>query len=407
MTTKTRALIAVAVICAVLVPVLAVAQGDAEDLSPAQRYFLRGTELMNNRKLLDAAEQFQLAIDEDPDYVDAYRRLAFVYTEMAKSEEDYFQDALDTYEDLEALLPADDVDVRKNKAFVQAAMGDMDDAIDTYEAILEIAPEDCGVWSQIAIAHKTQADRLKADEGDAAEIQARLDEAVNAFREVTQLCPENVDAYNALGELYYGGGKLTEAAGVYAELLEKDPGNVDISSRLGYLYVQAEDWKSAETVYKTLLEADPSRLNDRALYAKSLENQEKFDQAADQYMMLIDDGDASKKAMYCNLIFLYIKAKNWKKAIDTGMKGISENAPQQSCLTAGWAKGLELRGIEQYRGGQYDAANTSYQEAKLKFQTVQGDPSFGDYATKQIQRLNKLIEQNRLQKEKARQEGGS
>ena len=89
--------------------------GVGEDLTKAQRYYLRGVELMNNLKHLDAVEAFQLAIDEDAKYVDAYRRLALAYTEMAKSDAEYYRDALDTYMDLEALLPPDDVEVRVGK----------------------------------------------------------------------------------------------------------------------------------------------------------------------------------------------------------------------------------------------------------------------------------------------------
>ena len=376
-----------------------------EDLPEAQRYYLRGTELMNNRKLLDAVEQFQLAIDADGEYVDAYRRLAYVYTEMAKTDDEYYQDALDTYEDLAALLPEDEVEVKKNIAFVQAAMGDMEDAIGTYEDVLEITPDDCQVWGAVGLAHKTQGDRLKADGGEEAEVAARLEKAAEAYRSMIKACPDDLQAYNALGELYFSSNNFDAAAKVYADLLAKDPENVDIASKLGFLYYRAEDWTNAAPVYKQLLDVDPSRSNDRGLYAKVLENLEKWDQAADQYMKLIET-DPDKKGMFCNLGFLYIKANNGQKAIESSMKGISENAPQQGCLTAVWAKGLELRGVDLYRAGSYDPAITSYQEAKLKFGTIQGDADFGDYATKQIARLDKLIQQAQAQKEKAKQEGG-
>ena len=137
--------------------------GTQAEPTKAQRYYQRGVEYMNNSRFLDAVEQFQLALDENSDYIDAYRRLAYAYAQMGQTESEYYQDALDTYEDLEAKLPADDVDVRKNIAFVQAAMGDLDDAIATYKEILDITPEDCTIWTQIGDAQKLQADRMKAD----------------------------------------------------------------------------------------------------------------------------------------------------------------------------------------------------------------------------------------------------
>ena len=44
------------------VPVLQAqdATGGQEDLTPARRYYLKGVELMNNSRFLDAVEQFQL-----------------------------------------------------------------------------------------------------------------------------------------------------------------------------------------------------------------------------------------------------------------------------------------------------------------------------------------------------------
>ena len=71
----------------------------------AEEYYRKGVEFMNNSRYLDAVEQFQLAVDENPDLLDAHKKMAYVYTQMAKTEEDYYQDALDKYEDILALVP--------------------------------------------------------------------------------------------------------------------------------------------------------------------------------------------------------------------------------------------------------------------------------------------------------------
>ncbi len=398
----------VAFAATLLLPVApAMAQGE-ESLSEAQRYHLRGTELRNNRKLLDAAEQFQLAIDADPDYVDAYRSLAFVYTEMAKSEADYWQDALDTYESLLDLGPGDKVGIQKNIAFVQASMGEMDDAIDTYHVILEENPEDCSVWTAIGAAQKAEADRARAASDAGAEdpdYQERVTEAVVAFEKVIEFCPDDLAAYDAAGGIHFANGDFAKAAAIYEDLLEHDPENVDVMSKLGFIYKKDENWAKAIPLYEKLLEIDPTRVNDRAVLGKAYEETGETEKAAEQYTMIIES-DPSKATMYCNLCFLYVKAKNGQKSVETAMRAISENAPNKGCLTAAWAKGLELRGIDAYRGGLYDNAITAYGEAKLKFTTIQGDKDFGDYATKQITRLNKLIEQAQLQKKKAAQEAG-
>ncbi len=382
--------------------------GGQEEISKAKRYYLRGVELMNNLKYLDAVEQFQLAIDEDPNYVDAYKRLALSYTEMAKSDAAYFQDALDTYDDLESILTKPDVDVKKNKAYVQAAMGDLDDAVSTYEEILTITPDDCNVWSQIGGAQKVLADREKQGQPDGApptaEYQKRLTASIEAYKKVVELCPDEVSAYNNLGELYYSSDQPEKAAEVYEQLLTKDPKNLDVASRLAYLYYKSENWKSAAPAYKRLLDLDSTRVNDRAIYAKVLQKLGRTNDAAEQYQLIIDSGP-DKKSLYCNLGFLYIDAKDAEKAIETAMKGIGENAPMTGCLNAVWGKGLELRGDNLLREYQYDRAISTYGEAKIKFQSALGDANFGDYGSKEIQRLDQLIERAKQMKAKQAQEG--
>jgi tetratricopeptide (TPR) repeat protein len=386
------------------------AAGGQGEMTKAKRYYLHGVELMNNLKYLDAVEQFQLAIDEDPKYVDAYRRLALAYTEMAKSDEDYYQDALDTYQDLEKLLPADDVDVRKNIAYVQAAMGDLDDAIATYQQILTITPKDCSVWSQIGSAEKLLADRAKGGGTDAGsptspDAKKHLDSAVDAYTKVTELCPDDLAALNTLGEIYFNADEPQKAAGVYEKMMEKDPKNLDVASKLAYLYYKAEDWKDAAPAYKRLLDLDSTRVNDRAIYAKVLQKLEKCDEAAKQFELIIKS-DPTKKSLYCNLGFLYaLDCKNGEKAISTAMQGIAANAPVQGCLYAVWGKGLELRGDDLLRQYEYDRAVSTYGEAKIKFQGISSDKDFGDYARKEMQRLDQLIQRAKQMKAKQAQEG--
>ncbi len=394
-------------LAAVLIaPALAYAQDSTGDatagMSKAQKYYLHGVELMNNLKYLDAVEQFQLAIDENPKYVDAFRRLALAYTEMAKSDADYYQDALDTYQQLQKLLPDTDVGVRKNIAYVQAAMGDLDDAISTYQQILTVTPQDCSAWDAIGGAQRQMALKIKEAKGDSApEYKARLDQSVQAFQKEAEVCPDSLGAYNALGELYFNAGENQKAAAVYAKLFEKNPNDVNVASRLAYLYVQDENWAKAAEAYKQLLALDSTRVNDRAIYAKALQKLGRTQEAVDQYMRLISD-DPSKATLYCNIAFIYIDSNQEEKAIETAMKGIGENAPVQPCLYAAWGKGLELRATAQLAKYDYDRAVSTYGEAKIKFQSpvVMGDANFGKYAKNELLRLDQLIERAKQMKAK-------
>jgi tetratricopeptide (TPR) repeat protein len=377
-----------------------------EELTPAKRYYLAGVELLSSSRYLDAVEQFQLALDKDPEYIDAYRRLAYVYTQMGRTEADFYQDALDTYERLQEKLPPDDVDVRKNIAFVHAAMGNMDTAIVTYQEILAITPQDCAIWTKIGEAQKLMADRAKAEgaAADAPEVTARLQKAVDAYTKVTELCPDSTQAYNNLGEIHFSANRFTEAGEVYEKLLTKDPKNVDVASRLGYLYRKGEQWEKACAAYKKLLDVEPGRAQDRLLYADALQKSKKFVEATAQYQMLIDADPEKNANLYCNMAMLYaLDVKDATKAIDTAMKGISVNAPVQPCLTYAWGKGLELRAFNLVNTGDYDRAISTYREAKIKFSNILSDPNFGPPAKKQLERLDQLITIAEQTREKAKE----
>jgi len=410
----TRALMTMGVLIALVVPGLAVAssvhpfnqiedQAGGEELTKAKRYFLRGVELSNNLMYLDAVEQFQLAIDENPDYVDAYRRLALSYTAMADTDPDYFLDALDVYEDLADLLPADDIELKKNKAYVQAAMGDLDDAISTYQEILGITPEDCTIWAQIGSAQQVMAERVKADKSDAdPAYAAHINEAIAAYTQVTTICPDQVEAYNTLGELYFNSGRTKQASDVYAKMLEKDPENVNIASRLAWLYKKAEEWEKAAPAYEQLLALEPDRLNDRTIYASVLQKLKRSREAAEQYQKIID-ADPTKVSLYCSLGFVYIEEKDWEKALDIAMRGIAEGA-SQPCMYVIWGQALEYNGDALLNEYEYDRAIGAFENAKLKLQNALGDANFGEYARKRMARIDQLI--LRAQQVKAKAEQG-
>jgi tetratricopeptide (TPR) repeat protein len=378
-------------------PVTALAQVTTvgqEAQNSAKRYYQKGMELLNGTHYLDAVEQFQLALDKDPDYLDAYRGLAFAYTQMGRTEPASYRDALDTYERLREKLPPDDIEVRKNIAFLHATMGNLDTAIATYEEILAITPRDCVTWTQIGVAQKFMADRAKAQgaAADTPEVAARLQKAVDAYTKATEFCPDSTQALNDLGEIHFSANRLPEAAAAYEKLLAKEPKNAEAASRLGYIYRKSEQWDKACAAYQKLLELDPGRSQDRALYADVLQKSKRFVESATQFQMLIDADPRANAAFYCNIAMLYaMDVKDATKAIDSAMKGISVSAPAQPCLTYAWGKGLELRGSNLVTTGDHDHAISAYREAKSKFSNIQNDGDFGPAAKKQLERLDQLI----------------
>lgn len=251
-------------------PTLVIAQGQTEP-TKAHRLFQSAQEMITNSRYLDAAEQLQLALDEDPDFIDARQQLGFVYTRMADTDADYFEDALEVYEELEAILP-DDVDVKKKKAFVFTRLDELQSAVDVYDEIVELAPEDCEAWGTKGGLHREMAKAgMDGSEGQTADYER----AIAAFRSLTATCPENVAAYNSMGTILYGMGRVEEASDVYSVLLEKDPSNIEIAGKVGYLWYSAgqdkrkkeKDKEGAKVFYakavpylEKVMELDPERI---------------------------------------------------------------------------------------------------------------------------------------------------
>jgi tetratricopeptide (TPR) repeat protein len=393
------------------------AENDGVQVQPtaAQRHFISGTELEQNFRFLDAAEQYRLAIDEDQDFIDAYRSLARVFSEMAKSEPEYFEDALELYEQLEEKVP-DDVGVKKNKAYVFIQLDEIEDAVATYEEILELAPEDCDSWGRLASVRETQAG--EAGEGT-PEAMGFLESAIAAYTKMTEVCEggDEAVAYNKLGEIYYKAGETERASAIYDALIERDPENVEIYGRAGYLWHTAgkgalEAGNDAEArsmftkaigYFDKLLELDPERSQYRGLLADSLKRAGLHERAAQEYLKIIEE-DPTKMNLYCNVGFTLLDASKDEQAIEMAMRAIGEGAPSEGCLYCIWGKGLEGRGNAQVENFEFDRAITTYTDAKAKFFLALGDPQFGDYAAKQITRQDQLIERAKQMKLKVEQQ---
>jgi len=402
---------------AALAPGSVRAQSDAKSQAQptaAQKYYISGTELMTGVRYLDAAEQFRLAIDEDPDYIDAYRSLAFVFTKMAESENEYYEDALEIYEQLEDKLP-DDVEVRQNKAFVLTQLGELQAAVDTYHDILGIKPDDCTTYARIAGLEKQMGEKAgKGTDGYKKAMQSAIDN----YTKIIDLCPDETYAYNELGELHFGMGNIEAATSVYDKLLAREPVNVDVNGRVGFLWYNAgkdadkvkkdsgaEMYKKSVKYFEKVMELDPTRVQYQGLLADAYKRSGQPEKSAKEYLKIIQ-ADPTKADLYCNVGFSLLDADQSEGAIEMAMKAIADNAPAQGCLYSIWGKGLEVRANKLVEGYEFDRAIAIYTDAKAKFTLALGDKDFGDYATKQISRQDQLIERAKTMKLKYSQEAG-
>ncbi len=105
------------------------------------------------------------------------------------------------------------------------------DAVNAYDMSIGIYSENADAWSgkgNALLAQKgREVDAVKAfdrslkikpndehvmlNRGDALAALGKYNEAIDAYNEIITLNPNNADAYNNLGQVYYDQGKLEEA----------------------------------------------------------------------------------------------------------------------------------------------------------------------------------------------------
>ncbi|MFC1849906.1 tetratricopeptide repeat protein [candidate division CSSED10-310 bacterium] len=152
-----------------------------------------------------------------------------------------FNFAMDAYNKMYKLCPTEEN--KKRMAFlyskiVQDALQrkDYDVAIQNYEKILELQPENQPLYFELVRLY------LKNNQEDKA--FSILQRGVAAF-------PEDIKLLNALGSLYFRKEKYEEAKGLYQRALERDPQNIDIAKFYAYT-----EQSIAHKKFNTLREED-------------------------------------------------------------------------------------------------------------------------------------------------------
>ncbi|PTB20163.1 hypothetical protein C9I57_13760 [Trinickia symbiotica] len=126
-------------------------------------------------------------------------------------------------------------------------------------------PERALAWVARARAHVPGEPRYRLGEGQVLAALGRLDEAIDAYRNLLSDQPAYVDARFALAALLEAKGDWRAAISAYEALLELDPANLDALNNLGNCHRQCGESEAAEAAYRRALAAHPR-------YASALTN---------------------------------------------------------------------------------------------------------------------------------------
>lgn len=162
----------------------------AEPTTTPLEHFREGNDLSRAGDFAKAAEQYEKALELDPQYVDAMTNLGVAYY----------------------------------------SLGQLDKAIEQYTKAIEIAPGDADIRSNLAAAHVQK----NQSTGDPAE----LEKAVEQYEKAVELNPDLAEAHFGLGVIYALQGDNALAILAFERFLELDEGQDPMATSNAEEYLQ-------------------------------------------------------------------------------------------------------------------------------------------------------------------------
>ncbi len=215
--------------------------------------------------------------------------------------------------------------LKNAERFIKA--GKIDLAIEEYKKIVEENPSDWGTVTLIGDLY-VKTGRIKDGirqfirVADYYKMQGFYDKAIAAYNRVYRLDPSDKEIAMALADLYEKRGLSSQARSLYLEIAER--------------HMMAGRTKEALEIYKRVVELDKGNIKTRSLlvelYKKekmikeaveelnsigeSLARSGNIKEALDYFHKAIELQENDQRA-YKNIVDLYIKTQDYKKAIDT------------------------------------------------------------------------------------------
>jgi protein O-GlcNAc transferase len=125
-----------------------------------------------------------------------------------------FAEAAEEYEKALEIEP-DNVDVMSNLGVTYYRLGELDKAIEIYTKAIAIAPEDADIHSNLAAAYVQKQEPGATDQ---------LDMALEQYQKAIELAPDLAEAHYGAGAVYALLGRIEEAIQAFERFQELDTG---------------------------------------------------------------------------------------------------------------------------------------------------------------------------------------
>lgn len=330
----------------------------------------KGQALYEGGQFSEGVDAFKLASELDPDNVSVLASLAYGESKVGN-----YLDAVYSLERATELEPKDK-SLKSSYAYNLGMAGQMDKSEVVYREIAVENPDDDKIYKNLAVAYAKNQ---------------RLPQAVMAYEKALELNPDDWETWEVIGRVCRDANPpvILPAIAAFERIRSEHPDDderMQAVHSLGWLYVQTNTHCRAADMYQMVDDYNPLTKEDRANYAYALDKCGRLEDAITQYDA-VWKADTTDVRVLCRLAFLYKDNNQFDKSAEIAREGLAVN-PNEACLHCAWGKALEKLG--------------SFEEAIAKFEQALNDPYWGSYASKQIERQNKLIkirEMRKLQEE--------
>ena len=155
-------------------------------------------------------------------------------------------------------IEPDSVDTYKNLAFVYMNQGDMDKAIDPLKVVIDKEHSLDGYRYLGQILYQKG---IKQRETDSVAAKKTFDETIKVLEDGRKYYPNNQDILVTLSNSYIAADKLDVAMDVFKAGVESDPGNKYYHYDYGVLLLDAGQYEEAEKQFKSAVNIDSTYEN--------------------------------------------------------------------------------------------------------------------------------------------------
>ena len=131
-------------------------------------------------------------------------------------------------------------------AWKQFKAGDLSGALRIYREVVEVEPTVVGAWQMISAIHQ---------------LEGRLDQAITGYEQVLRLDPDHFEALNNLGVALHSQGQIENALRCLRRALELKPDYADAHSNRGNALQEQGHLDSAEASYVQALQLKPAHFD--------------------------------------------------------------------------------------------------------------------------------------------------